>query len=272
MERRDFLQWMAAGAGGLAASRLMFADERKDAVDFDELVKTQLARATKRGCPVIAVVVPKAYRDQSERGDVITAWFDSADDAKLADLALVEFVCAPLDALRRAPIDGLDDEAWWFVLNPKPKEPAESTTSDPTPNAERQRWSASPVRFVLPRPHRPWLEEDPEPGAESDGAPRESWHDEVARIAHAKYRAALRLDRGLDAIAARARETLDAELRMRVAEAIDDPATLAAEDLALAAEDLAFAAVLVRVQAIGDAKREAAAQAALAESARRRLR
>lgn len=262
MERRDFLQWMAAGAGGLAASRLTFADERKDAVDFDALVTAQLERATKRGCPVIAVVVPKLYRDQSERGDVFTAWFDAVEDAKLAELALVEFVCAPHDALRRAPIDGLDDDAWMFALNPKP---TDSTPTDRTAPVPEERWSASPITFVLPRPHRPFFGPEPESEREDGAKARETWPTECARIVHERVRTALNLGGGLDALATRARETLDVDVKKRVADAIDDPAALAAEDLALAA-------VLVRVQAIGDAKREAAAQTALAESARRRLR
>lgn len=261
MERRTFLQWIAAGAGGVTLSRLAFASETSGEVDFDALVKTQLERATKRGCPLVAVVVPKLYRDQSERGDVITAWFEAADASMLSDLTLVEFVCAPLDALRRAPIDGLDDEAWIFVLNPTPKD---STTADPAAITTSERWSASALTFVLPRPRRPWYGPAPENDEERDADPQATWREECARVVHARYRTALKLDASVDALAKRARESLDAELRMRVADAIDEPATLAAEDLALAA-------VLVRAQAIGDTKREAAAQAALAESARRRL-
>ncbi len=263
MERRTFLQWIAAGAGGVTLSRLTFADEASGDVDFDALVNAQLERATTRGCPLIAVVVPKAYPEQSERSEVITAWFDAADASMLADLALVEIVCAPLDALRRAPIDGLDGDAWIFVLNPTPKE---STNADPSAIASKQRWSASALTFVLPRPRQPWAGPDSENDDDEDDAdPQATWNEERARVVHARVRTALKLDTGFDALATRARESLDAELRTRVAEAIDDPATLATEDLALAA-------VLVRAQAIGDTKWDAAAQAAIAESARRRLR
>lgn len=261
MERRTFLQWIAAGAGGVTLSRLTFASETSGAVDFDALVKTQIERATKRGCPLIAVIVPKAYPDQSERSDVITAWFEAADASMLADLALVEFVCAPLDALRRAPIDGLDDEAWIFVVNPTPKD---STTAEPAAITTNERWSASALTFVLPRPRRPWYGPGPENDEERNADPQATWREECARVVHTRYRTALKLDAGVEALATRARGLLDAELRRRVADAIEDPAKLAAEDLALAA-------VLVRAQAIGDSKREAAAQAALAGSARRRL-
>lgn len=262
MERRTFLQWIAAGAGGVTLSRLTFASETSGEVDFDALVTAQLERATKRGCPLIAVVVPKAYRDQSERGDVVAAWFEAADASMLADLALVEFVCAPLDALRRAPIDGLDDEAWIFVLNPAPKD---STTADPAALASKERWSASALTFVPPQSRRPFFGPESGPEREGGAGAQETWQAECARVVHARVRTALKLDAGVEALAVRARESLDAELRVRVAEAIDAPATLAAEDLALAA-------VLVRAQAIGDSKREAAAQAAVADSARRRLR
>jgi hypothetical protein len=109
VKRRAFLR---AGAAGLAVAaswpswlRAAFAQSGPQAVPEDVAdhlvaVSQGFRRAQRNGKPLLVLIIPAANEEKWQRGSAFGELLNHGGQAVMQDLALVELVCAPMEAVR----------------------------------------------------------------------------------------------------------------------------------------------------------------------------
>lgn len=115
MNRRLFLQ-LSSFSAAAGAARLVFSCPAFE-IGPDGL-RGEIAKARERGKPLLVLVIPRESDAKWDRGRALGAWINHADEEGMADLALVDVVCAGAEEVAGEfpEIDPVE-EPWMFFVD-----------------------------------------------------------------------------------------------------------------------------------------------------------
>ncbi len=136
MNRRLFLQ-LSSFSAAAGAVRLVFSHPAfRSGPDG---LRGEIAKARERGKPLLVLVIPSKDEAKWDRGRTLGAWINHAGEDGMADLSLVDVVCAGADEVAsQFPEIDPAEEPWMFFVDTRGKLPMVLPIDPELPKLEGQ--------------------------------------------------------------------------------------------------------------------------------------